>query len=321
MNSQSNMKTKLISILAFTLIAGAVIGADTPPPPITVAVLDFGSPFRVRLRNELGMVSSLLAANLSGDSRFVLVERADLKKVLGEEALGLSGNISPDTAARIGQLTGTKVLVTGQIFSLSHDDEDQIVIVAKVIGTETGRVFAQTGQGSRKHVLAMTTDLSPKIAQLIIDQSTNLTASAAVLREKRIAEIVEKVQGKQRPAVFVKVDERIAGAGKKSLTTETELGLLLQKAGFTVVDEMSDRKPDVIVAGNAAVAGSGKTGGLFSCHATIELKAQDRMTGKILTMDRQEGIAVDIAKQSAEKAALENAVDGLAERLLPLLAQ
>ena len=43
----------------------------------------------------------------------ILVERAELEKVLGEAELGLSGTVSPETAARIGHLTGAKVLVTG----------------------------------------------------------------------------------------------------------------------------------------------------------------------------------------------------------------
>lgn len=314
------MKPKFLLVMTAAVVAGAVIGADSPPP-ITVAALKFDSPFKVRLRNELGLVSSLLAANLSADSRFVVVERADLKKILGEEALGLSGNISPESAARIGQLTGAKVLVTGEIFSLSNDDQDQIVIIAKVIGTETGRVFAQTEQGSRKNTSALATDLSQKIAQIIVDQSTNLTASEVVLRERRIARIIEKVQGNQRPAVSIKIAVKDAGATHSSQTMETELGLIFRKAGFPVVDEKSDQKPEVIITVDAVAAGSEKTGGLFSCRATVDLKAQDRTTGKILALDRQESVAVDSGEQTAAQEALANAADGLAERLLPLLAR
>jgi len=150
-----------------------------------------------------------------------------------------------------------------------------------------------------------------------MNQFTNLTGNAVVLREKRITQIIETIQGKQRPAVSVK----IAGEIKYKQTTVTELGLLFQKAGFTVVDEKSDQKPDVIITGNTVVADSEKTGGLFSCHAVVELKAQDRMTGKILVLDRQESVGVDIGKQTAAIAALESAADDLAERLLPLLAR
>jgi hypothetical protein len=267
------------------------------------------------------MVSALLAANLSADPRLVLVERADLKKILGEAALGLSGDITSESVARIGQLTGTKVLVTGQVFSLSNNDMDQIVVVAKVIGTETGRVFAQTEQGSRKNTAAMSEELSKKIAQIIIDQSTNLIANPTVLRETRLAQLVASVKVKPTRSIFIKVDEQNAGTNRTCWTTETELGLLFQRAGFTLVDEKSERKPDVTITGDIIVAFSPMGADLFSCHATTELKAQERQSGKILALDRQESVAVDLSRQAAAQTALENAADDLAKRLLPLLAQ
>ena len=46
--------------------------------------------------------------------------------------------------------------------------------------------------------------------------------------------------------------------------------------------------------------------------------AQKR-TGEILAVDRQTSVAVDVAEQTAAKAALQNAAVELAERLLPKL--
>jgi hypothetical protein len=53
----------------------------------------------------------------------------------------------------------------------------------------------------------------------------------------------------------------------------------------------------------------------------IELKAQERQTGNILAFDREEGIATDGSQVGADRSAQVKAVDGLAERLLPLLAK
>ena len=68
---------------------------------------------------------------------------AELEKVLGEHELGLSGTVSPDTAAKVGQLTGAKVLVTGRVFTTDKD----LLIVAKIIGTETSRVYGEMVEG------------------------------------------------------------------------------------------------------------------------------------------------------------------------------
>jgi hypothetical protein len=309
------MKLKIASTTTLLLAAATVVFGQTQKP-LTVGILKFESHF-IMLGKD---VTSLVTADLSADPRFNFVERAQLQKVLDEEALGSSGNISPDSAAKIGQLTGAKVLVAGRVL-LPRGKGDDVVILANIIGTETGRMFSQTEEGSRSNLVAMTSDLSKKIAQTIADQSTNFLVSAATLREQRISEIMGKIKGNQRPAVSIKIDEQLPGGSGALQTTGTELGVILQKAGFTVVDEKSDAKPDLFITGSAVAATTGKNGSFFSSHATLEIKVQERTTGKILSFDRQEHVAVDISEQMAARKALENATDELAERLLPLLAQ
>src|SRR5690348_6683180 len=85
-----------------------VAAADVLP----VAVFDFDS--KDEGVHDLGpKVATLINANLSADPNIVTVERAELDKVLGEQELGLSGTVSADSAAKVGHLTGAKVLVTG----------------------------------------------------------------------------------------------------------------------------------------------------------------------------------------------------------------
>ena len=315
------MKTKIPFVLTL-LLAGLLAHADEPTP-ITVAVYDFDSPYRgsIRLRNDIAITASLLAANLSTNPCFNLVERAELKTVLKEEAFGQSGNIRPETAARIGQLTGAKVLITGKVLNITRSDGSLDIIAANIIGTETGRVFTQSVQGERTNIVALVSDLSRKIAQTIISHRTNFIGEASVVRDQRISRIVEGILGKERPAVSIKIDDQISGVADKSETVQTELGLIFQKAGYTVVDEKSDRKPDIFVTGSALTSTGEKSGDLFSSRATLEIKAQEQKTGKIMTIDRQESVAVDIGEQTSAKKALENAADDLAERLLPLLVK
>jgi hypothetical protein len=99
------------------------------------------------------------------------------------------------------------------------------------------------------------------------------------------------------------------------------MGLILQKAGFAVVDGNSDRKPDVVITGVVDVDGGPSRGGLHTEHAVIEMKVQEQRTGLIIAMDRQESVATDVAQMAAQRAAQALAVDELAERVLPLLAK
>ena len=96
------------ALLALTLSAHA---ADV----LTVAVFDFES--KDEAVRDLGpKVASLINAQLSADPHVITVERAELEKALGEQELGLSGTITPASAAKVGNLTGAKVLITGRVF-------------------------------------------------------------------------------------------------------------------------------------------------------------------------------------------------------------
>src|ERR1051325_3295218 len=134
------MKSILLTLFAL-LFAAASVRAATPEI-LTVAVFDFES--REDAVRDLGpKVSALITALLSAEPRLITVERAELEKVLGEQELGLSGTVAPETAAKVGHLTGAKVLVTGRVFRA----DKELVIVAKIIGTETSRVYGELVKG------------------------------------------------------------------------------------------------------------------------------------------------------------------------------
>ena len=150
------MKTIIPFILALLLAVSAIAHAG-PQDILTVAVFDFDS--NDEAVSDLGpKVATLINANLSAEPQIITVERAELEKVLSEQELGLSGAVNPDSAAKIGQLTGAKVLVTGRVFKV----DDQTIIVAKIIGTETSRVYGEMVQGPPAKTIV---DLSSNLAK------------------------------------------------------------------------------------------------------------------------------------------------------------
>ncbi|MEY2466690.1 MAG: hypothetical protein QOD03_1211, partial [Verrucomicrobiota bacterium] len=64
-----------------------------------------------------------------------------------------------------------------------------------------------------------------------------------------------------------------------------------------------------------------RKGNLQSCRARIEIKAREVESGKILAVDRQTSVAIDLAEHIAAKTALQNGAGELAERLLPKLVK
>src|SRR5436190_15897461 len=163
---------KITITLPLVLLLTAMTAHAAPIVP-TVAVFDFEA--KEEAVKELGSkVAALIGAHLSADPNLILVERAELEKALGEQELGLSGTVSTETAAKVGHLTGAKVLITGKVFKADRD----LMIVAKVIGTETSRVYGELSKGPA------TGSLDDIVAQLAQKISTTVNGKADTLIAK-----------------------------------------------------------------------------------------------------------------------------------------
>jgi hypothetical protein len=307
------MKTKLLILTLTLLLIGTISrAADTV---LTVAVFDFDS--KDEAVRDLGpKVATLVNANLSAEPQIMTVERAELDKVLGEHELGLSGTVSADSAAKVGQLTGAKVLVTGRVFKA----EGELFVVAKIIGTETSRVYGELVKGGEKVSLSdLSADLAKKIATDVTQKGDTLIAKVQT-RDELIAKIKKALGDKKLPSVSVKIGEQHFGQRVIDPAAQTELGSILQACGFKLVDESSTNRADVEITGDAFSAYGARKGNLISCKSRVEIKAH-KQNGDVVTVDRQTSVAVDIAEQTAAKTALQNAAAEMAERLLPKLAE
>jgi hypothetical protein len=306
------MKLKLKSLLLGCMLATANLGASDQV--LTVAIFDFET--KDEAVRDLGpKIAALVNANLSAEAQIITVERAELEKALGEQELGLSGTVSPDTATKVGNLTGAQVLVTGRAFKI----DKELIIVAKIIGTETSRVYGETVKGAAAASISdMSAELAAKIAKTVTEKGSTLVVKVET-RDERVDKIVKALPSGKRPSVSLKLPEQHFGAPVIDPAAETELGRILQIAGFTVVDEKSKEKADIEITGEAFSAFGMRKGNLVSCKSRIELKAHKTKDGAVLAVDRQTSVAVDIAEQTAAKTALQNAAVDIAERLLPKL--
>jgi hypothetical protein len=311
---QDGRRKFLASALVLLLAAGLTARAASQDV-LTLAVFDFES--REETIRDLGQkISSLLNANLSAEPQIITVERAELEKVLGEQELGLSGTVSPDTAAKVGHLTGAKVLVTGRVFRA----DKELILVAKIIGTETSRVYGELVKGGlATPITDLSGELAKKIAATVAQKGDTLVAKVES-REERIARIKQGVNTDRVPTVSVHIGERHFGQPVIDPAAETELGLILQQCGFKLLNDKSKDRPDIEITGDAFSAYGLRKGNLISCKARIEIKAQ-KPGGQIVAMDRQTSVAVDVAEQTAAKTALQNAALDLAERLVPKLVK
>lgn len=306
---------KLIQLLLVALPLLAPLHLLAREEILTVAIFDFDSKDE-NVRDVGPKIALLLNAQLSTDPKIVTVERAELEKVTGEQELGLSGTVSADTASKVGHLTGAKVLITGRAFKVEKD----LVIVAKIISTETSRVYAEMVQGPQASLTDLTTKLGEKISKDISEKADSLV-SHGLTSEERIEKLLKDLKSGPRASVSIRVGERHFGTPVIDPAAETELGRILSKAGFTLISETSAEKPRFEITGEAFSAVGIRKGNLISCRARIELKVIEKETGKIVFVDRQTSVGVDIAEQTSAKTALQNAAVEIAERLLPKLVE
>jgi TolB-like protein len=274
--------------------------------------------FEERGAKDMGAkVADLLFAKLAAKDVF-LVERTDMKKVLDEQQLNLTGAVKADEAVKVGQLTGAKIVVTGSVIQV----EKKLTLVAKIISTETSRVFAASAEGVASDDLgALTGKLADAVAESI-DKNSEKLVSKPVAVVDRIAELKKQVGGGARPVLSVQVGERHVGQPAADPAAQTELMRFARETGFEIVDpdEGGKSKADVYITGEGFSEVAGRVGGLVSVRARVEVKAVDRRTGKVVAVDRQTVLVVDLSEQVAGKAALQNAAASLAERLLPKIA-
>jgi hypothetical protein len=161
--------------------------------------------------------------------------------------------------------------------------------------------------------------LADKVSASIAKNSDKLVAKEVPIAD-RIAAVNKALGEAKRPTVMIKVHERHAGQATIDPAAETELTMFCKETGFTVLDpKLAEKKTDIVIEGEGFSEFATRRGNIVSVKARVELKAIDRITDKVIAIDRQTVVMVDLTELIAGKAAMQEAAAQIAERLLPKL--
>jgi curli biogenesis system outer membrane secretion channel CsgG len=153
-------------IAAAVIVGLALAGEVEAQTKVRVAVMNFENNSTWHWWGDrLGQAAAdELTTQLVNTGKFTVVERAQLDAVLAEQNLGASGRVTGETAAKIGQLLGVQLILTGSItqFSIertgigfrgiggSYSNAESMLDV-RLINTATGEILmAAEGQGNKR---------------------------------------------------------------------------------------------------------------------------------------------------------------------------
>jgi len=353
----SNRIWRVGTILALVFACLVSLAGIVCAEPLTVAVLSFDTKDAKIIGQEKEMeenivklgtkIADLLGAELSIDPNISLVERDRLDKIIEEMGLGKTGIVDESQAAKIGQLTGAKILVTGRAFTMDRE----LVIIAKIIGTETSKVQVELARGPLSgDLISIAGKLAQKVALTILEKGSTMVAAEPKKETDKLQELKNKIENKGLPIVFVAISERHVNRGSYDPAAETEFTRILDECKFVVASKkgldsstwaqeyLKDANlnmpvgvdADVIIVGEAFSEFGARTGNLLSCKARVEIKAiqvRDKktreilQTPKLLGIDRETNTAVDLSEQIAAKTAIQEATANIAYKMIPKIVE
>lgn len=146
-----------LSLFSFSL----VYSQDLANLKKRVAVVEFED--AARYGNNIGNgLSDMLVTALVESDKFIVIERNELDQVMKEQGLGMSGAVTPQSAAKVGQLLGVELIITGSVsefgtkenkiggalsnlsgFNLGVSTETaRSVVDIRLVNTSTGEIIA-----------------------------------------------------------------------------------------------------------------------------------------------------------------------------------
>ena len=151
--------------LAVSCVLGPAVAEAQSTDKVRIAVMNFenNSTWSYWGDNLGKAAADELVTQLFRSGSYSIIERAQLDALLAEQDLGASGAVNSSTAAKIGQLLGVQLVLTGSITQFSIErtsggfrgfgasvSRAESVLDVRLVDTSTGEILlAESGEGRK----------------------------------------------------------------------------------------------------------------------------------------------------------------------------
>jgi len=124
--------------IGILLLVGNILSA-----PVNIAVLPFIGQDTTESKNLTDMFqSTLLEYMQENKDRYILIERDQIGKVMGEQAFQQSGEVTDTSAIKTGKLLGASLVVVGSVGNMDRD----YLLNVRVIDVNSGIIVAASSK-------------------------------------------------------------------------------------------------------------------------------------------------------------------------------
>jgi curli biogenesis system outer membrane secretion channel CsgG len=187
-------------------------------------------------------IADMLVTSLVESKKFMVIERAELDEILKEQGLGMSGAVTQQSAAKVGQLLGIELMVTGSISEFGDKE--------KKVGGGLGRLGG------------LNIGVSKKTARVAVDiRLVNVNTGEITMAKSAV--------GEDNSTGLDNVGVEDIDFHNSSTWDDTQLGKASRKAIEECIDYISEAMKDIPWAGkiilnkdNIIYMKPGSTGGV-----------------------------------------------------------
>lgn len=252
-----------LAVFLIAMALGAALPADAQEglaePKKRVAVFDFEDKtdktygWAGHYKDAGDGMADMLVTALVKSGRYIVIERSELANLMKEQELGLTGAVTEQTAARVGELLGAELAIFGTIteFGYSEGGKDLKVRGFKIGGKTT--------------TAAVAADVR------MVGTSTGEIVAAESIRE------TEDKKG-------LTLSNNDWAYGGHSAFDETLVGKATRKAIDKIVEHLDEQAPNipwrakvVMAQGEQVIINAGASGGVLVGHQFIVMRPGEEL--------------------------------------------